>query len=220
MPVSTFYPDAHPETTSVDGYIGLNTTQDTWAGRRDRSAGDLTSDSNTRLIASLTAGTTTDLWTEIYRAFMLFDTASIPDGDTIDLATCELYGRVRDNTNFSQSAALVTSTPASNTAIVLDDFDQLGTVDQAARITFANWITTGFNVFTLNATGRGNISKTGVTKFGLRGSSDADNSPPTWVSAGLCEVHAWPADEDQEGDLRPKLVVTHAPPRAPFLMVF
>ena len=70
-------------------------------------------------------------------------------------------------------------------------------------------ISDGANVFTINATGIGNISKTALSWFGCRLSSDFDNSAPTWSSNVASGVSANFADQTGTS-IDPLLTVVHA----------
>lgn len=218
MTVSTFYPDASPETTSVDGRTGRNegATGVAWTTLRD-GAGTESAAAAATWWANLVSGAASPNWRIMSRALALFYTASIPDGDIIDATTFEFVSTVKAD-NFALSLAMVLSTPATNTTIVAGDFTQLGTVRQAADITFASVTSDSatYNVMTLNATGRSNISKTGVTKLGFRTHADLDNLEPTWVASteGIVEIAS--AEEALAGDKRPKLVITHTTPPVTF----
>ncbi|MBX4215593.1 hypothetical protein KW797_01445, partial [Candidatus Parcubacteria bacterium] len=54
--------------------------------------------------------------------------------------------------------------------------DQIGTVKQSDDLDITSMTTSAYNIFTLNATGRGNVSKTGVTKFAAREGHDFENT--------------------------------------------
>ncbi len=202
--VSDFLPDPDPETTTVDGTVRAHATGTVYANTHDATDGD---------VADPTAATVN--WAEnhdnldadpfyINRGFLLFDTSSIPDGDTIDSATIVIVGTSKANDN-SDSINIYLSTPATNTNLVLADVDQVGTVVQATAITNASWNTAGDNTFTLNATGLTNISKTGVTKFGTRSTNDVANTEPT----GANRASGRTADTAGTGD-DPVLSVTHS----------
>lgn len=206
MTVSTFFPDPHEEVTSVDGFARENTDAD-WTTMRD-AAGDAAFD--TLILANFVqAAGTTDVWTAFGRSILLFDTSALPDDDSIDSATMEFVGTFI-NDDFSDSISLVTSTPASNTAVVAGDYAQLGTTKQAADLTLASLTVddSTYNPFTLNATGRSSISKTGVSKFGMRMTSDVDDVEPTWSANALSDIDALGAEEAGTST-DPKLVVTH-----------
>ena len=217
MTVSTFRSDADPETNSVDSRIQyVDTAGVTWATIRGDPGGAPVNADSPSVIAhiQIRCDGNTDKWDVFDRNVHLFDTSSLPDGDDIDSATFEVVGDAGNakSDSFTSSVALVTTTPASNTDIVADDYDQFGTADQATRITIDNIVVddSTFNQFTLNSTGRGNIAKAGVTKFGIRISDDADDVEPTWASGAKAVVTFHSADEAEGADLRPKLVVTHS----------
>lgn len=220
--VSTFYSDGNPETTSVDGQLANEPAATTWATIHDAASGTSIDDSGGSISLAVSADTVANQWVAVRRGAHLFDTASIPDGDTIDSATFEFVAEVKvDTLSPAGSVRMVTTTPASNTALVVGDFSQTGgtpATAQATDLTVASLTADSatFNVFTLNATGRGNISKTGVSKFGIRIASDGTNTEPTWSSNNQTRVVVATAEEILAGDKRPKLVVTHTAPPATF----
>lgn len=82
---STFYPDANPETTSVDGFVSTgNIDPSTWTTMRNHSGGSFSDSGVDDIIAFIRTSTSTNLWRQEYRAITGFDTSSIPDTDTID----------------------------------------------------------------------------------------------------------------------------------------
>ena len=202
--VSTFNPNADPETTSVDGTVTDDApAADTWAGKHDAADGDNASDI-ANVLVRITASATTNRWDVIIRAFLLYDSSSLPDGDDISAANIQLWN-VSKSDQLSQSIDIITTTPASNTAIVVGDYDQVGTVLQATSLTIASITTSAYNTWTFNATGIGNISKTGISKFGARCSGDTTNTEPTWSSA----ADALANNESAEDTNKPRLEVTH-----------
>ena len=64
-----------------------------------------------------------------------------------------------------------------------------------------------YNDFALNASGLSNISKTGVSKFGLRLTQEIAGDP-TWVSEATNSLRFQAAD----GANAPKLIVTYTKP--------
>lgn len=212
MTVSTFYPDADVETSSVDGYAARSGVDEIWATIK-AGAGNTSDDSlgSTNPGPQVAASTTNDQWAAINIAFFLFDTASLPETAlslTAVFSFVALTGSLTDN--FTDSVRLVTTTPATNTAIIDADYAQAGTVAQADDVLYSNITADSatFNDMALNGTGRGNINRSGVTKFGLRNKSDADNAEPSWGSAQVSNVNIATAEEALSGDKRPKLVVT------------
>ena len=173
-----YYPDPDPETTSVDGTSATQSA--VWATARAALVGSLGGedtgvDSNV-LVRTPAADLATDYF--IGRGFILFDTSAIGDTDTIATTTLSLFGTSTVNNNNTTNVDIVSSTPASNTAIVNLDFDQVGSTVFADKALSA-WSTSAYNDFTLDANGIANISKTGVSKFGTRNSRDTDDVAPT-----------------------------------------
>jgi len=144
---------------------------------------------------------------------MLFDTSSIADTDTVTDATLSLYFASASNGWASLSTAqkkyhIVASTPASNTDLVVGDYDQLGSTSYA-NLDFSAITTSAYNAFVLDSAGRTAVSLTGVSKFGSRGGADLDNDPPAWESAKEILMQANSADTSGTST-DPKLVVTHS----------
>lgn len=201
----TFYPDPNPETNTFDGYV--QNTGSSYSTVRGASAGGGASDTdngggNAFPQHSLFAGTY-----YIMRGFFLFDTSSIADGDTVDTATFSLYYDGGSSDADNEDVHLVSSTPASNTSVSTDDYDQtggtsFGSMDLAGT---AN----AYNDISVNSTGIATISKTGITKFGIKNSGDLNNTAPTGLNQRQIRF------ADYTGTTYdPKLVVTVSTPSA------
>ena len=164
------------------------------------------------------ADSLTDEWDNIYRCFFLFDTSPIDDADNIDSAVFSLVfdttaGWFLDELSPAGAIALVECTIASNTAIASSDFEGTvgNTTRQATDKTLASLTVddTTYNDWTLNATGRGNISLTSITKLGARIASDADDTEPTWSADD--QTYVAPIAAENSGTSEdPKLEVTHS----------
>lgn len=214
--ISTFYPDANAESTSVDGSavrsVGVGSGAN-WATFRAAAGTTFQDNAATGLDAFTIADTGTDNWRFLGRGFFLFDTSALPDADTVTAATFSIFGSTVNGgkvDNFDLTLAMVDSTPASNTALAASDYGNIGSTRQAdSDIDITSWSDSAYNDWTLNATGRASISKTGVTKFGVRFGEDLDNTAPTWSSGVAAGVDWYLADQaDTTND--PKLVVTHS----------
>lgn len=207
---ATYYPDADPESTSVDGNVSIvDSGGRTWAAIHDAGTGTgASTSSSTGIFIDLYADGNTDEWQGLYRTFILFDTSALPDGATISAAVVSVYG-VYKLDEFGASVNVYSSNPASNTALITADYDALGTTPFCdTPITYSAFSTSGYNDWTLNATGRAAVSKTGITKLSIRESVyDAPDSEPTWASTDRSYVQAYAADQ---GSNKPKLVVTYS----------
>lgn len=205
----TFYPDASPETTSVDGYAGNNTPA-TWATIR-AAAGNFSSDTTaSTLLGWDTSGGGGTPFAYMYRAFFLFDTSAIADGDTIDSATLSIYGISKaDPVSNTPDINIYASTPASNTAIINTDFQQVGSTAFSTAITYASYSTTGYNDFALNASGLSAVTKTGVSKFSARNANkDVAAVSPSTSASGFTGFNGYYADQTGTAN-DPQLVVVH-----------
>lgn len=220
---TTVYPDADTESTSVDGFVQLATSGETWSGIRNAANGTSVADSGAG--GSPVLGLESDnTWGVFRREVFLFDTSSITDTDTISSATLSVK---RDDSvsafidDLSQSMGIVSSAPASNTALATGDYDSFGTTDFATRIALSATSNGSYSDFALNASGLANISKTGVSKFGLRLSSDIDDSEPTHSANDTSRIgHVYADTSGTASD--PVLVIEHAAvtftPTASFFM--
>ena len=209
---ATFNPDANPETTSVDGRVWVGGQNAVWGTVRG-TAGNNSSDSEaSQSFVYSDSTTTSNQFATIIRGVFLFDTSSLDDNANISSATFSLYGTSKSNSlSFSDahaSIALVSSAPASNTALANADFNiaNFGSTRFATDFSYTSFSTTGYNDMTLNASGVANISKTGVSKFGTMFACDLDNSAPNWVSGVATNINCNYADN---GSNKPKLVVTY-----------
>ena len=204
---TTVYPDPDPESTSVDADIYINNGA-TWAGVHDATDGTVARPSDTAVNACNTEYNAGGY--QISRGFFLFDTSAITDTDTIDSATLSLHiqAKIDDINDANAYCSIITTTPASNTDIVVGDFDQVGSTKQSDDIDITGVTTGAYNVWTLNGTGLGNISKTGITKFGIRTGHDIANSDigATIRTSNLQPRMAEFADTTSD----PKLVIEHS----------
>lgn len=220
--VSTFRPDPDPETSTVDGYAQHRIT----SGDNDVPYSTLVAGAGTDAggdqawvhLSWIQAGTNTDEYHRNRRGLFLFDTSSIPDGDSISAAEIqfviktvagsdELDGGGHDNSRIH----IVSSNPASNTALVAGDYDSLGSTS------FGNSVIQDDNpgvdeteIITLNASGIAAIDKSGITKFGTKVGWDLNDTTTglTWTSDGSQAWVIYSADNTGTSD-DPVLEVTH-----------
>ena len=206
---TTVYPDPSPESTSVDGKI-VSGGQTTWGAARGATTGTANDSELSHDQAILSYAGAADNW-QITRAIYVFDTSSITDTDTIDSAVLSIFVKTNsDGDNDGDDYInIYASTPATDTAVIGDDYDQINTTAQATSIDLtAGFTNETYADFTLNATGLGNVSKTAVSKFGAREGHDAVNNQPA-TSSGDMGIGAYFADT--AGTTKdPKLVVQHS----------
>jgi len=220
-PILTVYPDAHVESTSVDGYMNYRNNGSTWNTLHTATAGneDLF-DSTVFLYIMADRDASGTLYNTIYRTFLLFDTSSIGGAATIDSATLAIYGNTKSNSSgWSLASNIYSSSPASNTALALEDYDQVGETAFATAIAYADWATGGYNTFTLNASGIAAIDKTGISKFSHRFVKDADNDAPSGGGGGSFSDYLSYASEKGAG-FRPTLTVVYSTAASNFFAFF
>lgn len=203
--VTSFNSNANPETTSFDGWTGFdynNTEYSGWAAHRGATTSGASSfflnDSGTAMVVSVADPNSANKF-QIERSFMLFDTSSLTAGATISSAAWHWqYSSIvvdSEAGSWVSKLYLTTSSPASNTAIAVEDFDQIQFTAQATAQTSlaAKSINTDYS-FALNATGLGNISKTGITKFGLSHGNDFENIDPNTASGQTTRLQIYTSD--------------------------
>ena len=205
----TFYPDAGTGNTTVDGSVfqRVSASNASWATIRN-GAGTVAEPTLSEGPYFYMGGGPSG-WQFLYRSIFLFDTSSLTSSATISDAVLSLYGYSKsDILNINPNIDIYTSSPASNNNLQASDFTKIGTISQTgSAIPYYNFITYRYNDFTFNATGRGNISKTGISKFGARNANyDVSGSTPS-TSYGYSAIRGYFAD--QTGTTQdPKLVVT------------
>lgn len=176
----TFYPDAHVESTSVDGYTEETTSAD-WATMW-AAAGDDADDTGTSIFVRFyTTGAAPD-WAYMSRGNILIDTSSLPDDATITSASLFVYGSQKQNDAVADpSLNVYSSNPAGDIQLVAADYhnSKYGATAFSTAISYADFSTTGYNEFALNASGIAAISKTSITKLALREANyEAPNNDP------------------------------------------
>ena len=215
--IEPFYPEPHPEITSVDGsvsqrYVSALGGVD-WA-TIITDAGNLPEPTTNSIFApNIKASKTPDLWIMNARGIFLFNTSSLPDNCSIVKAVFSLYGWFKKDgftIPIAPDVNVYSSNPASNTHLVGEDYATLGSTPFCdTPITYAGWDITGYNDFKLNAAGKAAISKTGITKLGIRNANyDVAEIAPTWESGETAQMVAW-AVEKGDG-YEPKLVITYS----------
>lgn len=201
--VTTVYPDPSPETTSVDGHVGRLASDLTWSAARNTADGTVSGDSDATVYLSSEFRSGTSAY-EITRGYYLFDTSSITDTDSIDSGTFSLMN-LADN-SATEALGLIQTSPASDTAIATGDYDALTLntpTEGATRV--SSFTNNTYMNFTLNASGLSWVSKTGISKYGIRFAGDIDDSSPgarSYRSVAHAETASTTSD--------PKLAITHS----------
>jgi hypothetical protein len=212
----TRYPDADPETNTVDGVVAQNYgaygNGQSWA-TLIAAAGNEAADSDaTHTAFNFKSDSGSNLWLRVRRAILLFSTAALGASATISETVLSVYGfSKQDALTIAPNADIYTSAPASDTALAAGDFDSLGSTSQTGSpTTYANLSDAAYTDFTFDATGIGNVSKTSISKFGIRNQNyDVVASTPTWGIGATSEWQIYFADQTGTAN-DPKLVVTYS----------
>lgn len=208
----TSYPDPNPESTSVDG-LASHGADGTWTSIVN-GAGDFGSDSGSNWSATLIQSASgANVWSNNRRAIVLFDTSGMGTGASVASSVFSFVPYAQaDPQGWAPTFRLVSSAPASNTAVVAGDYDSVtGTQHGTADLTYAGLTLDAYNAITLNATGEAAIDVEGVTKLGMREATyDIADTAPTWAASKLLYVHVRAADTSGTAT-DPKLVTEYTP---------
>lgn len=142
--------------TTNDGYVYTD-GGGPWSTLRNASTGKLVGDSYTDNAEGMMARYAD--YYRLRREFLFFNTASLPDGETVTEAILRVCGQGRAN-------SAVTVQPGTQaTTLTTADLDAF---TGAARASVDPWTINAWNEFTLDATGQSEVNLTGVTKYCLR----------------------------------------------------
>jgi hypothetical protein len=224
MTVTTKRPnaDGDPCPTTTDSQTARSVSTENWATIR-AGAGTRADPCSVNAGVMIRASTTANTFARMDRAAFLFDFSCVCPCDNKDSATFDFAVVSKSEDIGTDSISMVTATPASNTNIVSADFTQFGATKQAADLTIGGLTVdvscpVTFNQFVLNSTGLGNISLSGVSKFGIRMTSDNDNTdktgdlPACHTDCDENSANIRSADEGDAADTRPKMLLTHTSP--------
>ncbi len=194
----------------VDGYMQNWGDNQTWADVRNAAGNDSAYTGETGTPVVWIQNGSVSGFIRIMRSIFCFDTSALTSEATISATVLSLYGTAKeDSVSITPDINIYLATPASTTSIANGDYAQIGTTAQCdTAITYSGFSTTGFNAFTFNATGIGNVSKTGISKFGARNANkDVANSAPPYT--GSMVSSSFTANYSNAGSNKPKLVVTY-----------
>lgn len=212
MSVQNFSPDADPETTSVDGYVGPTSQNLSFSAIR-AATGTYASPAENIIFLALYATATTDRYQILYRGIITIDVSGFTGGsDNITGITFNLYLQYVGATfTFATALALVNSTPTTNTNVVTADYLLTGTTRQASDVSLSGLTAGNWIQFTLNATGiaavKTAIAGAGIYKMGLVWKEDVDATAITWSSAKEDAIQFRSAD--YTGATIPYLAITY-----------
>lgn len=205
--VATFYPDADPETDTVDGYVKRHEVDETLSVIR-AGAGTGISDTSVVCTALIRASSTSNQFTEVNRTLDFYDTSTLGASANITSVVKSVYGLTKANATGSPNLHFASGNAASNIGLASSDYTQsnFGTTSFGS-ISYAAFSSVAYNDVTLNASGIANISKTGISKFSAQLDWDINNNfTGSWSAHQYSHFYFYSADN---GSNRPKLVITY-----------
>jgi len=216
---TAFFPDPHPESTTVDGHVVESGAQ-SWSSQRNATAGSSNDDSGTVMRGPYLNKGSGGNWQGETRAFVLFLTSSL-GADIIDSATFEAVVSVVEDDISGGAASIILTNPASNTTLENEDYDNVTFTKQATDVTLSGMTVDGttYTPWTLNSTGLGNIDGSGVTKFGTESAWIVDDAEPSADQDNHSRIDMDTAETSGTSE-DPKLVVVHSSAFTPKTMMF
>jgi hypothetical protein len=204
----TQYPGSTGADDPVDGSVARRGVSETFATIRGGAGTEADTTTADMFPVRLSATSTTDQYSDLFRGFFDFDTSSLGAGAILSAATISFFGTSKsDGLGGTQAMHVAANTVTSTTALATSDYGNVASTT-FGNVTIAAYSTSAYNDIALNASGISNISLTGVSKLATRLACDINNSAPTWISGSDAFVKAYQAE--QAGTTNdPKLVVTY-----------
>ncbi len=196
MTVELFYPNAHVETVSVDGWVERYLDESTWTSLVTGNGTAFSDVTDANLYCMFFASSTLNKWGGIYRTILVLGTSTLPNNAVITAATISLYGKDKaDPRSNAPNSGIYAASPASDTALANGDYQTCGATLLSDLITYAGFNAAGWNVFTLTAVGRSYIALQGASKFSWRNQNfDVANQIPAYGASDYTHFQAESAD--------------------------
>lgn len=190
--VLDFYPDANPETSSVDGYIvSSSDALDSWSNIKGGTSDNLTASSSSLmylLIIGDDSDPPTNSWKSLRKVFCLFDTKALGPYANVTSATLDVQisnpaAGYEQFLNDAEGSAYVTpSLPASDTNIVASDWGNV-TDEKISDALLPGDFPTTFQTktvtFTINTNSLTYIKIDDITRLALRLVCEIDDVEPS-----------------------------------------
>ncbi len=147
----------------------------------------------------------------IRRSHIPFDTATLPDDAAISAAILSLYVYAKNDgdNDGDDYEAIVESTQAAPTSLATSHYNDFTTIEGSDQHDITGIATSAYLAFTLDATGRGWINKTGNSKFGIREGHDILNN--VIANASTNDIQAYSSERAGTSE-DPKIVITYTTP--------
>jgi RHS repeat-associated protein len=158
-------------------------TNSSWTTAHDATSG--TSASYTGTTSYVRSGKSGSTTFRIDRAFLPFNTSSLPDNAAITSAKLKIFvaSKLNNDNDGDDWVTVAQGTEASTASLIAADYDNAGNatnpiegIDSTERKDITNVVTGQYLTFNLNNTGKNWISRIDSTKLALREGHDAINS--------------------------------------------
>jgi hypothetical protein len=201
------YPNADPETTTVDGYVYRGVSGEDFNTIR-AGTGTVANDTAgfASTWASVQSGSTKGLYIALYRGFLLFDTSSLSTAQSIDAASLYHYVTGVLTSLGDNGVSVVTSNPSSNTALATGDFTTVGSTAYSTISSLAGLATNAYNAMNFSETTP--VNGSGITKLGIRLTGDISGTAPGTGKSSFTSMQCNFADYTSND---PYLRVTYTP---------
>jgi len=205
----SFWSDADPETTSVDGHV--KDADASWNTAHDETTAATVDYSG----ATFAIGVNKNGTYGIYRTPTLFDTSAITDTDTIDSATITLVPTIVTDDDGDQYSyiAIVDCTLGSPTTLATTDYPNIGDAvdnptEHGTRNFIGGMVVATPETFIVNSTGLGTVDATGISYFAFREGHDINDVAPAGTNTTRITAHS--ADNTTGISVSPRLEVSHS----------
>jgi hypothetical protein len=214
------YPDAHPETSSFDGWVArFPSIPESWNPLKNSSTGtDVDDSSASGLFISIWPVIPDDVQAHkrITRAMFLFNiSTAIGNDDTVTAGTFSVYGSGKNDVHTTMDVNVYEVYPASYTGASLQDYGWFQTTPFATTKSCAQFDDAGYNDFTLNANGLGHANDNSIVRLGLRNVyHDVTGNEPTGDAGSGQANHLsghYADDTTAANGKDPKLTLTYTP---------
>lgn len=204
-----FYPDL---VTTTDGWANRDPTYEFWPAMRNGLGTGAYHGQTTIVLADFRSTPYNGYWGMLQRGIVTFPPATIPEAAVIIGGAVGVFGFTKEDTlEISPSLGLYKSWPLDDVVFVPADYQNLGNTLLAPPIAYNDFDEAGENIFTLNALGLANISRTENSRFAFREvAHDAEGPSPPWKANSLISFQALGRNPHEE--LGPYLDVTYQLP--------
>ncbi|MCK5316330.1 MAG: hypothetical protein KAJ55_00370 [Anaerolineales bacterium] len=187
----SFYPDRHPETTTVDGQVSTTTASGTSWGDIRTGPGTAGSDTGTTFQVVIRCDGNVDKWDVCRRGVATFDLTDYADRE-VESGEVRLWGdgSAAIDDFGGNGLVLLQSTLVTPTEIVAADFDNFGLTELGTRVLFKDWDLNNGGTFYFNTVGLEYIHLFlgQVVRYGFKIIDDYDDNEPPWVSGDEARV--------------------------------